>query len=396
MQKKLLAVAVAGALGVPAIALAQNATVNIYGRFYAEYSKVFQGNSNNLAPGGAPLVDVDLLQNPGSAIGFRGEEKLGGGLSAWFQCETTADWRGQSTEGWCSRNSALGLKGGFGNLFLGVWDTPFKRVGDAVGANDTGIFGSAQILAGQSTTTNAGAASGGTFRRRQRDSVNYDTPNFGGFQLSGAFTTLNPQTSTVNSSTGSKPRVWSLSAKYANGPINVYGAYETHKDVTGATGAGDDKGWLVGGSFTFANQLKVGGLFTQQKFERQVAGPLRLVEGKVNAYHLGIDWMISGPHGVRAAWSHAGNVKGTGFPGFAAAGTSGGPPYRPAFNAAGGTSADLYQIRYVHRLSKRTELTAGYVKIKNKRNAAYQLYGTLNNAVGNDPSAVALAFDHRF
>jgi predicted porin len=379
MQKKLLAVAVAGALGAPALALAQNATVNIYGRFYAEYSKVFQGNSNN-------------LQNPGSAIGFRGEEKLGGGMSAWFQCETTADWRGQSTEGWCSRNSALGLKGGFGNLFLGVWDTPFKRVQDSVGGNDTGIFGTAQILMGQSTTVNSGAAGQGNFKRRQRNSINYDTPNFGGFQLSGAFTTLNTQTSTVNSTTGSKPRVWSLSAKYANGPINVYGAYETHKDVTGAAGAGDDKGWLVGASYTFPNRLKVGGLYTQQKFESQVAGPLRLVEGKVNAYHLGIDWMISGPHGVRAAWSHAGNMKGTGFPGIGTAA----PPYRPAHNPAGGTSADLYQIRYVHALSKRTELTAGYVKIKNKANARYQLYGTSSNAVGNDPSAIAIAFDHRF
>jgi predicted porin len=393
MQKKLVAVAVAGALGAPALALAQNATVNVYGRFYAEYSKVFQGNSNNLAPGGAPLVDVDFLQNPGSAIGFRGEEKLGGGMSAWFQCETTADWRGQSTEGWCTRNSALGLKGGFGNLFLGNWHTPWARSQIFTGGNETGVFGTAQLLFGQSTTTNSGAASQGTFQRRQRNSINYDTPNFGGFQVMGAFTTLNTQTSTVNSATGSKPRLWSIAAKFDNGPINAYVAYETHKDVTGAAGAGDDKGWSAGASYTFANRLKVGGMYTQQKFQSQVAGPLRLVEGKVNAYHLGIDWMISGPHGVRAAWTHAGNMKGAGFPGI---GATGAPPYRPAFNAAGQTSADLYQIRYVHALSKRTELTAGYVKIKNKRNAAYQLYGTSANAVGNDPSAIAIGFDHRF
>jgi predicted porin len=393
MQKKLLAVAVAGALGAPALALAQNATVNIYGRFYAEYSKVFQGNSNNAVPGGAPLVDVDFLQNPGSAIGFRGEEKLGGGMSAWFQCETTADWRGQSTEGWCTRNSALGLKGGFGNLFVGNWHTPWARVQSFPGGNETGVFGTAQLLYGQSTTTNSGAASQGTFQRRQRNSITYDTPVFGGFQAMGMFTTLNTQTSTVNAATGSKPRLWSVAAKYDNGPINVFAAYETHKDVTGAAGAGDDKGWSAGASYTFANRLKVGGLYTQQKFQSQVAGPLRLVEGKVNAYHLGIDWMISGPHGVRAAWTHAGNMKGAGFPGI---GATGAPPYRPAFNAAGNTSADLYQIRYVHALSKRTELTAGYVKIKNKRNAAYQLYGTSANQPGNDPSAVAIGFDHRF
>jgi predicted porin len=92
-------------------------------------------------------------------------------------------------------------------------------------------------------------------------------------------------------------------------------------------------------------------------------------------------------------------VKGAGFAGVGGlvnSGNAGGPPYRPAFNAAGGTSADLWSIRYVHALSKRTELTAGYVKIKNKQNAAYQLYGTTNNAAGNDPSAIAIGFDHRF
>ena len=55
MQKKLLAVAVAGALAAPAFALAQNATVNVYGRLYAEYSKVNQGNN----AAGAALVEPD-------------------------------------------------------------------------------------------------------------------------------------------------------------------------------------------------------------------------------------------------------------------------------------------------------------------------------------------------
>ena len=124
--------------------------MNIYGVFYAEYSKINQGNTAPSVgfPGGVALRDRDHLQNPGSAIGFRGEEKLGSGLSAWFQCESTADFRGQSSEGFCARNSALGLKGGFGNVFMGNWDTPFKRVQEATGSGDTGVFGSAWVLMG--------------------------------------------------------------------------------------------------------------------------------------------------------------------------------------------------------------------------------------------------------
>jgi predicted porin len=174
------------------------------------------------------------------------------------------------------------LKGGFGNIFAGNWDTPFNRSVQTPGGNDTGVFGTAALLFGQSTTVNAGAASGGTFKRRQRDSINYDTPVFGGFQAMGAFTVLNTQTSTTSASTGSKPRVWSLGAKFANGPIDVRGAYEVHKDVTGAARAGDDKGWLVSATYTFGNNLKLGGLYTQQKFERGTAAVP--TEGKVSAY----------------------------------------------------------------------------------------------------------------
>ncbi|MFN7088136.1 MAG: porin, partial [Burkholderiales bacterium] len=111
MQKKLIAIAVAGALGAPALAMAQASTVQVYGRVTAEYGYVDQGS-------GKP--NTDLLQTPGgSAIGFKGEEKLGGGLSAWFQCESSADIRGQNQDGWCSRNSAVGFKGGFGNVYIG-------------------------------------------------------------------------------------------------------------------------------------------------------------------------------------------------------------------------------------------------------------------------------------
>ena len=386
MQKKLLAVAVAGALAAPAFALAQNATVNVYGRLYAEYSKVNQGNN----AAGLGLVDVDFLQNPGSSIGFRGEEKLGGGMSAWFQCESTMDFRGQSSEGLCSRNSALGLKGGFGNFFMGNWDTPWKRVQTYVGGNETGVFGTAQLLYGQSTTTASGAAGGGNFMRRQRNSINYDTPVFGGFQGMFAFTTLNTQTATASSATASKPRIWSMAAKYDNGPLNVNLSYERHNDIVAGAPRGDDRGWALGGSYRFGNGLRLGGLYTRQNIERGTAAAP--TEGNVKAWHVGIDWRISGPHGMKAAYTRVNDVGGFGFAGIG----TGAPVYRPAFAAAGGTGASMYQIRYTHALSKRTEFSAGYSKLDNKANAAYQLYGLSANAAGQDQSAFALALDHRF
>ena len=118
-----MAAAVAGAFAAPALVYAQNATVQVYGRANVEYGYVDQGNSR---------PNTDMFQTPGgSAVGFKGQEQLGGGLAAWFQCECSADVRGLNQDGFCSRNSAIGLRGGWGNLFFGKWDTPFKRAGSS-------------------------------------------------------------------------------------------------------------------------------------------------------------------------------------------------------------------------------------------------------------------------
>ena len=390
MQKKMLAVAVAGALGSPAFALAQTSTVQIFGTLYVEYAYVDQGRS--AAAGNPELSNADFLQTPGSEIGFKGEEKLGGGLSAWFQCASTADPRGQNQDGWCSRNSALGLKGGFGNLFIGNWDTPFKRTISPtnVGGNDTGVFGTAFLLLGNSTTT----AVGGTreaFKRRQQNSINYDSPNFGGFQVMAAFTSAQTSTATLDAAANNKPRVLSLGGQYSAGPLFVSAGYERHQDFNGAGREGDDSAWHIGAAYTWG-PVRFGGQYTEQEFETGTAAAPTEIEYR--AWHFGVDWRIAGPHGLRAAFTQARDAKGA--PGTAGIG---GTAPRPGIPAAGSndTGAKLYQIRYVYTFSKRTEFTAGYVKLDNDSAAAYRL-GGLGTAIlaGENQDAFAVGLRHTF
>jgi predicted porin len=406
MQKKLMAVAVAGVLGAPALALAQTSTVQIYGTLYVEYAYIDQGNSG---PAGR-RQNVDILQTPGSNVGFKGEEKLGGGLSAWFQCESTADPRGQSQDGWCSRNSALGLKGGFGNVFIGNWDTPFKRTISPtnVGGNDTGVFGTANLLTGGSTTV-FGIEGRANFKRRQQNLIAYDSPNFAGFQVMAAVTALNHATSVTGGASNAKPRIWSLGAQYSAGPLYVSGGYEKHKEYGSAIIAGDacgvgnatgcaagspagtpdfdDDGWHVGAAYTWG-PVRFGGQYTRQRFE-QAPGRTR-----VNAWHVGVDWNIVGPHGLRAAYTQAGDVKGPAGAA-AVAGTQG-----QARSAPGGnTGAKQYQIRYVYNFSKRTEFTFGYVKLDNEAAAQYDLFGIASTTAaspGNNQDAWAIGLRHNF
>ena len=416
MQKKLMAVAVAGVLGAPAVALAQSSTVQVFGTMYIEYSIADQGG--NAAVPSLERTTADYIQTPGSEVGFKGEEKLGGGLSAWFQCTSTADPRGISQNGWCSRNSALGMKGAFGNVFIGNWDTPFKRTisPSNVGGNDTGSWGTAFLLTGGSTTTawpgqaaGSGASAGrAIFKRRQNSSINYDSPNFGGFQVMVATTAAQASTGTLDAANNNKARIMSVGGQYSAGPIYVGVGYEIHKDANGVSGVpvvagspreGDDTGWHIGAAYTWG-PVKFGGLYTRQKVEMgTVAAP---GDVRYRAWHLGVDWKIVGPHGLRAAYTRAQDTRGT--PGTAfAAGVGGNGVVRPGVAPIGVSNdngAKLYQIRYVYTFSKRTEFNFGYVKLDNDSVGTYNLGGLTGGPAamrpGENQDAWVMSLRHTF
>ena len=362
MKKKLIAVAVAGALGAPALALAQASTLQIYGRAVVEYGYANQGN-------GKP--NTDIMQGPGGAsLGFKGEEKLGSGLSAWYQCESSADIRGDTAAGFCTRNSALGFKGGFGSVYFGKWDTPFKRVMlRTVGEGfSTGLLGSTRILTGFSTGTTAGGAPSRTlWQRRQHDVIYYNTPVMSGFQGLFMYSAANA-TATTNASTSAKPRIWSVAALYDNGPLALGLGYEKHLEFGSVGGTSqDDYAWALAGSYTFPGKVKVGGSYNKQNYDLGAG-----LSSSKNSWDLGVDWTISGPHGLRANYAKTDDISGNG-------GLIAGTTVISSVPAAGAnTGARHWSIAYTHRFSKRTDGRLGYVRLENDANASYTL-GGLNN-----------------
>ena len=177
------------------------------------------------------------------------------------------------------------------------------------------------------------------------------------------------------------------------------GAYEQHKNfqpanpnvptVAGTANSGTDTGWFLTAGYLFPSpRVKLGAMYTEQKFETTPGD-----ESKVKAWHLATEWFISGPHGLRASYTRAGDVTGSG-PGIKVASTgvpanigglqtgTGGSVmgYRPG--PGSGTGANLWQVRYVHYFSKRTELEFGYAKLSNNANAQYALGGVSLPAKG--------------
>src|SRR6267378_3049772 len=140
MQKKLLGMAVAAALAMPAVAFAQSA-VQVYGTVHLSINQVKFGDAapttagtgnsagSNVANAGPGLTKYGVTSHA-SNWGLRSTETLGGGMTAWFQAEFNMKMErdngvhdGQGT----ARNSGVGLRGDFGNVYIGTWETPWAQ-----------------------------------------------------------------------------------------------------------------------------------------------------------------------------------------------------------------------------------------------------------------------------
>ena len=248
MNKKLIALAVAGACVAPAV-MAQTANpVTLYGKVYVTFESVEAGGSPVAANNDA-TKRRSRVEDQASRLGVRGTEDLGGGLKAVFQLETafrpdqnnTAP-SGGSAQPFATRNSGVGLQGGWGTVMMGRWDTPFK-----IATTDVDPFGDVTV-GGIKIALNDGA----NFDRREQNVVQYWSPNWAGFALR-----LSYQANELKSA-ANDPKNYGGSVTYRGGPAYVFLAYEQHKDqvgdpfTTAAAAAGKkEKAIAVGGTFLF-------------------------------------------------------------------------------------------------------------------------------------------------
>lgn len=229
MQKKLIALAVAGMFAVPA-AFAATSNVDIYGKFHASVN-VYGGDYDDNA-----INNVGISSNA-SRIGFKGSEDLGGGLSAIWQVETTVDLdEGGGAKGG-GRNTFIGLSSkSMGTLTLGKQDTPLKLVGRSVDLFGDTLADSRNVLTGGSDA-------------RPDNSVMYVSPDLSGFGLAVAYMT-DPTNGLNTAGDAEDNSAYNLSASYSNGPIYVglgYGDGDALENV------GIDDQWRVAGAFTMGD-----------------------------------------------------------------------------------------------------------------------------------------------
>lgn len=165
MQKKLIALAVAGLVSVPAFA---QSNVTIYGRMDI-------GLFNKDDAAGESVTRVDSSGWTTSRLGFKGSEDLGNGLKAIFQIESRLENDGNSSFG-TARDTFVGLTGGFGTLIAGRNSTPLNNwLGEYDPSGVSNAFRSSNVnLVGDLET-------------RVDNSIVYAAPTFSGVEFAALY-----------------------------------------------------------------------------------------------------------------------------------------------------------------------------------------------------------------
>ena len=170
MKKSLIALTLA------ALPVAAMADVTLYGQIKAgvEVSKVKLGKQTAAKLGHEKSSKTATeIADFGSRIGFKGHEHLGNNLNAIWQVEQNTSIAGGDKE-WASRESFIGLEGGFGKIRAGKLNSTVKDSSDNV----------------DQWESSNGALNMSVFTRvdERAVSVRYDSPVFSGFSASVQYT----------------------------------------------------------------------------------------------------------------------------------------------------------------------------------------------------------------
>lgn len=368
MQKKLIALAVAGLVSAPVFA---QSNVTVYGVADAGIAYGDHGESEFQG------VLSGVLS--GSRIGFKGSEDLGNGLKAVFQLEqgfdigtgaASPEVEGDSV---FSRQAWVGLSGAWGTVGLGRQYAPgyFANYDAVLGANiSPQSLLSAQT--GATITPNSGA--------RWDNSVTY-TGSFSGLTARAIYaakveTNVTATTSPFNETTSADDDdAFGLGLDYSNGPLKVGAVYHFLKDAEGVTGSDDQQEWLLGASYDFG-VLTLAGSYQQTQNTDFVDGL------DVDIYQLGVIVPVGAAGNVHVAYGEA-DVDGAGFDG----------------------KTKAYTLAYTHALSKRTTAYAGYMGTDNDSGLAISLVdgqknladtARLGRETGEKSNLVAVGLRHTF
>ncbi len=344
MQKKLIALAVAGLASTAAFA---QTNVTIYGIIDYGYSYRFDGRSVNAALPGTPGTDtpnsnsrLDSGQESGNRLGFKGTEDLGNGMKAVFLAEMgfNAD-TGSAAQGGLTfgRQIYAGLSGKFGTVVGGRLYTPYYTQMLKYDPFANGTMGAySNVWTPVSAGITTGAAGGGLMNPiRVDNAVAYISPSFGGFTVTGAFSNNAGGGDTLAGNSANNT-VYAIAGAYDGGAFSAGANYHYIAIGSGLPNIDKVENFTLGLGYDF-KFMKLTGTYSWNEADYTLVGSKAAT---LNNYLLG----ASAPFGK---WT----VKGSYI-------------YSDGNTAAGG-DAQQVALGVDYNLSKRTNLYSAYSWIDN-------------------------------
>jgi predicted porin len=276
MKKTALSLAIAAVL--PAFANAEKVEVELpkfYGKFNVSIQNTQEGDTS-----------ISEVVSNASRLGVKGKIDLKHGLQGIYQAEyeVQVDEGEKDGQTFSQRNTFAGIKGDFGQVIVGQFDTPLKKAQAKIDLfND---------LEGdiKSVITNSD--------NREKNSVQYNTPTIAGLVATVAH--IASEDETVNDGTSSSLTytrnafyaavaydtdveadgidVTRLVAQYSVAGITLGGLWETQQQ------AGDNKdGWVYSAAYKLNSDVKLKAQY----------GESDIVKNDAKTYSLGVDYKLA-------------------------------------------------------------------------------------------------------
>ena len=362
MNKKLMAVAVAGALAAPGVALAQASSVTISGYFKVGLENFSVSNPSPLRLNSSQMRVVDNS----SRILFNMVEGLGNGMDGIAQLDIRFD-PGQAVPVAAgfnpigSGNTFLGLRSkSWGQATIGRHDLHWGKAPDEIWWK-----AGATAAAALSLFDFIGPTAVGAFR--SNNSIKYEMPAFGGFNGVIGWT-ANPVVNTEGDMsltngvgvTTRKGDGWNINPSYTNGPLQVGYSYWSARPDAPVAATNDQRADSLYGHYVFGG-LKIGLGWNRARLNGSTTGA-KVAERTAWSLPVRYNW---GPHTVVGHYTRAGDISSD----VVGAVTS-------------NTGANMVALAYVYDLSKRTSLALTYAKINNDSAGAYNFFA---NAAWGSP-----------
>ncbi len=389
MNKKLLTLAIAGALVPFALPATAMAGVTISGYAHVSADSLNSGTlSNGHSYGGS------YLSSNASNLVISGDTDLGGGLKALFSAQTFLSLGSDNNpppgaftyDQFSNGNTYVGLEDSFGTLAAGRNDSPMKQLGRAVDLFGNEIGDSRNITSGANVSPLGVASGANHFDLRPGHTVFYVSPDLGGVTVKAAYTMENSAVD-VSPSGGlggvsavppaGKGSATSVSAVYNQGPLLAGLAYEYHSASTYASLSSSAESAIRAAASLNLDPVRVTALY---QHDSNISGTS---SASLNVWGLGVAYTFIPDYAVKAQYYGAANVGGT-----------------------NNTGAHMVAVGVTHTFSKNASAYLDYAKTYNQTLADYGMAGgghgnvvllpPTTNGNGANPYGVSLGMIYTF